>query len=323
MSRPLRTTYPNAIYHIINRGSHKDRIFRRKRDKEAFLSRMQETAKLFDVIVYGYCLMDNHFHLLIQTLNPNISQFMQRLQSGYANWFRTKYGQVEPLFQGRYKSVLVEDESYLVTLSAYIHLNPVRAKIVERAEEYHWSSCSVYLRSAESELIDPKPVLSSAGGVENYRYILAGMLNEPPEKEAVYGKYSLLGNEAFREKISRQHLKSTAKKKKTRHDTQPDYRKITKRSARSVRDAVADVMGVSFETLTAKTQNNIARKMYGLMLKREAQLFIAEIADIMQMKPLAAGDLIRRFEKQLLQSKELQKIASNIKEKLYGVQKDT
>jgi REP element-mobilizing transposase RayT len=283
---------------------------------------MQETAKLFNVIVYGYCLMNNHFHLLIQTLNPNISQFMQRLQGGYANWFRTKYGQVGPLFQGRYKSILVEDESYLVTLSAYIHLNPVRAKMVERAAEYKWSSCSVYLGNVESELINPKPVLSSAGGVENYKYILAGMLNEPPEKEAIYGKYSLLGNDAFKEKIVRQHQKSTEKKKKPRH-AQPDYRKLTKRSVRSVRDAVSDVMGVSHKILIAKTQNNIARKMYGLMLKREAQLFIAEVADIMQMKPLAAGDLIRRFEKQLLQSKDLQKKANDIRRKLYETEKDT
>ena len=319
MSRPLRTTYPGAIYHIINRGSHKDRIFRRKRDKEAFLSRMLETAQLFDVIVYGYCLMDNHFHLLVQTLNPNISQFMQRLQGGYANWFRTKYGQVGPLFQGRYKSVLVEDESYLVTLSAYIHLNPVRAKMVKNAAEYKWSSCAVYLENAESELVDPKPVLSYAGGIENYRYILVGMLNESPEKEAIYGKYSLLGNDAFREKIARQHLKNNKKDDELHYDTQPDYKKITKRTARSVRDTVAVVMGVSSEILTAKTQNNIARKMYGLMLKREAQLCIIKVAKIMQMKPLAAGDLIRRFEKQLLQSKDLQKIANNIKVKLYGL----
>ncbi|MCK5809164.1 hypothetical protein KAH37_09290, partial [bacterium] len=91
------------------------------------------------------------------------------------------------------------------------------------------------------------------------------------------------------------------------------------RTARSVRDAVRDVMDVPSEMLTAKTQNNIARKMYGLMLKREAHLCITKVAKIMQMKPLAAGDLIRRFEKQLLQSKDLQKIANNIKVKLYGL----
>jgi len=276
---------------------------------------MQETAKLFDVVVYGYCLMDNHFHLLIQTLNPNISQFMQRLQSGYANWFRTKYGQVGPLFQGRYKSVLVEDESYLVTLSAYIDLNPVRAKMVERAEEYRWSSCSVYLRSAESELIDPKPVLSYAGGVENYRNIFAEMQNEPPEKEAIYGKYSLLGKDAFKEKLVRQHL---TKNDEINHDMQPEYGKIIKRDPEFVRDVVAKVMKVKREVLIAKTQNNVPRKLYALMLKREAQLPLAEIGVIMNMKVYAIGDLIRRFEKQVSQSEELSVIANKIKEKLYG-----
>ncbi len=280
---------------------------------------MQKIAKLFDVIVYGYCLMDNHFHLLVQTINPNISQFMQRLQSGYANWFRTKYGQVGPLFQGRYKSVLVEDESYLVTLSAYIHLNPVRAKMVERAEEYRWSSCSIYLENAESELIDPKPVLSSAGGVENYRYILAGMLNEPPEKEAIYGKYSLLGSDAFKENLVREHLiKNGVKNDETVHAMQPDYGKIIRRDSNFVRDVVADVMGVSFEVLTTKTKNNVARKMYGLMLKREAHLPLSDIAAIMDMKICAVGALLRRFEKEIMKSDELQDIVNKIRGKLYG-----
>ena len=315
MSRPLRITYPGAIYHIINRGSHKDRIFRRKRDKEAFLSRMQKTAKLFDVIVYGYCLMDNHFHILIQTLNPNVSQFMQSLQGGYANWFRTKYGQVGPLFQGRYKSVLVEDESYLVTLSTYIHLNPVRAKMVENALDYKWSSCAVYLERLESELIDQTPVLSYASGVENYRYILAGMLNEPPEKEAIYGKYSLLGKDAFKENLVRQHL---TKSDEINHDMQPEYGKIIKRDPEFVRDVVANFMNVKKEVLIAKTQNNLPRKLYALMLKRNAHLPLAEIGAIMNMKVYAIGDLIRRFEKQVSQSEELSVIANKIKEKLYG-----
>ena len=264
--------------------------------------------------------MDNHFHLLVQTLNPNISQFMQRLQSGYANWFRTKYGQVGPLFQGRYKSVLVEDESYLVTLSAYIHLNPVRAKMVERAEEYRWSSCSVYLENAESELIDPKPVLSSAGGVENYRYILAGMLNEPPEKEAIYGKYSLLGNDAFKENLVRKHLiKQGTKDDETLHTMQPDYGRIIKREPDFVRDVVAGVMGVSPKVLTAKTKKNDARKMYGLMLKREAHLSLSDIASIMDMKIFAVGALLRRFEKEIMKSDGLQDIVNKIRGKLYGV----
>lgn len=244
---------------------------------------------------------------------------MQRLQSGYANWFRTKYGQVGPLFQGRYKSVLVEDESYLVTLSAYIHLNPVRAKMVENALEYKWSSCGVYLDGAESELVDPKPLLSSAGGVENYRYILAGMLNEPPEKEAIYGKYSLLGNDAFKENLVRKHLiKNGIKDDETVHTMQPDYGRIIKREPDSVRDAVADVMNVLSTVLLAKTKNNVARKMYGLMLKREAHLPLSDIAAIMDMKIFAVGALLRRFEKQISQSDEMHDIVNKIRSKLYG-----
>jgi len=108
MSRPLRITYPGAIYHIINRGSRRDKIFRRIGDRIEFLERLQASLEKSNGVLFGYCLMDNHFHLLIQTLEPNISNIMQTLQGGYANWFRFKHRLVGPLFQSRFKSVLVE-----------------------------------------------------------------------------------------------------------------------------------------------------------------------------------------------------------------------
>ncbi len=131
MTRPLRISYPGAIYHIINRGSRRERIFRRRNDRLEFLSKIQSACEKYNAMVHAYCLMDNHYHLLIETLEGDISSIMQKVQSGYANWFRAKYKQIGPLFQGRYKSVLVENHAYLITLSCYIHLNPVRAKMVE------------------------------------------------------------------------------------------------------------------------------------------------------------------------------------------------
>jgi putative transposase len=204
MARPLRITYPGAIYHIINRGCRRDKIFRRIADREEFLARLTASSSKYGIIINGYCLMDNHFHLLVETPNENLSAFMQLLQCGYANWFKVRYKLVGPLFQSRFKSVLVEDESYLVTLSAYIHLNPVRAKMTNDPESYKWSSCGIYLRNEKTELVDPSMVLEYAGGVDNYKFILSEMIEDSLPPEAVYGKFSILGTAAFKEKVARQ-----------------------------------------------------------------------------------------------------------------------
>jgi len=319
MTRPLRITYPGAIYHIINRGSRRDRIFRRIKDRDEFLARLGSVSEKYGAIVHAYCLMDNHFHLLLETPKGQISSIMQRLQGGYANWFKAKYKQIGPLFQSRYKSVLVEDESYLVTLSAYIHLNPVRAKLAKNAEDYRWSSCKLYFNESKNELIDPGTVLGYAGGIKNYRYILSEMIDESPPLEAIYGKFSILGKESFKEKMLRQkESELKADNRSIDHAAQPEYIKLKSVSIEKIADIVMEVLNVRREMLTAKTRGNIARKLYFLMLKKYTTMKISEIADLAEMKYHTTGELIRSFEKDVKKSKKLQNITEKTKEKIYA-----
>ncbi|HRZ80630.1 MAG TPA: transposase, partial [bacterium] len=307
----LRITYPGAIYHIINRGCRKDRIFRRVADREEFLTRLSAASSKYGILVHGYCLMDNHFHLLVETPGENLSAFMQLLQCGYANWFKVRYKLVGPVFQSRFKSVLVEDASYLVTLSAYIHLNPVRAKIIEDPESYRWSSCGLYLRDEKSEIVDPAMVLEYAGGVDNYRFILSEMIGDTPPPESVYGKYSILGTAAFKEKVARQIDDS-----RINIQDQPEFHKLKSVTDQKLRKIISDVMQVKERSLTEKSYKNTGRKIYLYMLKKHTKMKVSEIAEHSKMKQHAAGELIRKFEKKFENAEELRILIEYIEKRL-------
>ena len=317
MSRPLRITYPGAIYHIINRGSRRDKIFKRIKDKKQFLSRLLEVKEKYGVIIHAYCIMDNHYHLLVETPNANISSFMKILQGGYANWFKAKYNQIGPLFQSRYKSVLVEDEAYLITLSAYIHLNPVRAGIIERAEKYTWSSCFNYFKGTKSDLLEQSTILKYSGNRRNYFHILSEMINNVPVPEAIYGKFSILGSDAFKEKVVRQKkLEFIEENKSIDLIALPEYKKLLNVSLEDVQKAVLKQFKVSKATLKSKTRANDAKKVYALLLKRYTSMKIVEISEEINMNYHAAGEMIRLFDRKI-KSRKMSKLAKII-DKLKG-----
>lgn len=145
MARPLRVEYPGAVYHVINRGNAGEKLFRSNRDREKFLIYLEKAVERFDIKIHTYCLMSNHFHLLIETPLPNLSQSIQWINVSYAGYFNRKHNRTGHLFQGRFKSILVDADEYLKQLSRYIHLNPVRAKIVARPDEYQWSSYPAFV----------------------------------------------------------------------------------------------------------------------------------------------------------------------------------
>lgn len=145
MSRPLRIEYPGAFYHVINRGLERREIFRSKPDYEYFLDLLLQLHEKYGLWVHSYCLMPNHYHLYLETPNGHLSKIMRQLDGHYTQKFNKKYARVGPLMQGRYKAVLVEQDSYSLQLSKYIHLNPVKAKIVRTPEEFVWSSYSAFI----------------------------------------------------------------------------------------------------------------------------------------------------------------------------------
>ena len=140
MTRPLRIEYPGAVYHITTRGNARNDIFCDDRDRNTFLGILTETVKRYNWLCHAYCLMDNHYHLLIETPEANLSQGMRQLNGIYTQRYNRRHQKVGHVFQGRYKAVLVEKESYLLELCRYVVLNPVRARIVELPEYWHWGS---------------------------------------------------------------------------------------------------------------------------------------------------------------------------------------
>ncbi len=148
MSRPLRLEYPGAWYHAMNRGRRGDDIFSGSNDYETFVTLLQEAAELWGVRVSAYCLMKNHYHVVLQTPLGNLSRFMRHINGVYTQRYNRSHGYDGQLFRGRYKSILVEEDSYLLELVRYIHRNPLRAGLVERLSDYPWSSHQSYLSSS-------------------------------------------------------------------------------------------------------------------------------------------------------------------------------
>ena len=144
MARQWRIEYPGAFYHILSRGNERQEIFRSDDDRELFLELIGDFSSRFQIDVFAYVLMGNHYHLLLKTHEGNLSKAMQWLGTTYTRKINLKYGRIGHLFQGRYKSLLVENDRYLLRLSCYIHRNPLRARIVKRLSDYPWSSFRSY-----------------------------------------------------------------------------------------------------------------------------------------------------------------------------------
>lgn len=140
MSRPLRIELPGGVYHITSRGNAKQEIFEDDKDREQFLSLISHVVDRYGWLCHAYCLMNNHYHLLIETLLPTLSRGMRQLNGLYTQRYNERHQRVGHLFQGRYKSILVEKEAHLLELCRYIVLNPVRANIVDHPVKWRWSS---------------------------------------------------------------------------------------------------------------------------------------------------------------------------------------
>jgi len=144
MSRQARKKSESGIYHVMVRGINKEPIFRAVEDRLRYLEILSEVKESSPFVIYAFCLMDNHVHLLLQELGEPIGDTLKRIGSSYVYWFNRKYERVGHLFQGRFRSEAVEDDPYFLTVLRYIHQNPVRAKITQHCHEYPWSSYAVY-----------------------------------------------------------------------------------------------------------------------------------------------------------------------------------
>ncbi len=144
MARKPRIHYPGAVYHVILRGNGKQDIFFEEEDRCRFYLLLQEGIERYRHQVHAFCLMTNHVHLVVQVADIHLSRIMQNLSFRYTRWVNWRHDRSGHFFQGRYKVVLVDGDSYLLELVRYVHLNPVRAKMASTPEEYAWTSHRAY-----------------------------------------------------------------------------------------------------------------------------------------------------------------------------------
>lgn len=177
MSRPLRLNFPSAIYHLTSRGNARAAIYLDDDDKQRFLDLLKSCVEKFNWICHSYCLMDNHYHLLIETPDANLQAGMRQLNGVYTQQFNRKHGRVGHVFQGRYKAILIDKDSYLLELCRYVVLNPVRAKMVALPDQYHWSSFPVTMGTHKgSSCASAEWILSQFSSRKRYQqFVLEGI----------------------------------------------------------------------------------------------------------------------------------------------------
>lgn len=164
MARPLRIEYPGAFYHVTSRGNEQKDVFKSQKDREKFLDYLASATERYGAVVHAFCLMINHYHLLLATPNGNLAQIMRHLYGAYTTYFNVKRQRSGHLFQGRYKAILVEFDACALELTRYIHLNPVGAGMVERPEDYPYSSDHAFIGAGCDPRITTSTVLGLVGG---------------------------------------------------------------------------------------------------------------------------------------------------------------
>lgn len=317
MSRPLRIEYDNAFYHVIARGERRDAIFTCPADKEKFLVKLGETTEKYRLLVHAYVLMGNHYHVLVETPQGNLSHAMHYLNASYGNWFRHKYEIAGSVFQGRYKAILVEKDKYLKMLSAYIHLNPVRAGIVTKPSLYEHSSYRFYnLKSKPPVFLRTENLLGMFNGNRSeYRRFVASYIKNGTEidPEEIYGKNALLGSESFL-RLALKKLKNAGGAINERE--QPDARDLALVNADDIMEIMLVEMRISEEVIWQKPRGNVYRKLliYGLWHHTASSL--KQIGEIMNMDYSAVSATVRIFEKEMKTDKVCRCLAEKLAEEV-------
>lgn len=209
MTRPLRLEAPGALYHVTARGNRRDRIFRDDTDRLVWLDMLAIVCRRHRCTTYSFCQMTNHFHLMMQTEDANLSQAMRQLNGLYSQYFNRRHGIVGHLFQGRFHAVLVQKETYLRVLCRYIVLNPVRAKMVAAVDDWQWSSHRYMISDEDAPCwLDRDWLLGQFGdsrqqAIAAYQLYLTAGLNDGSPLDAIRHRV-LLGDDDF--VTGQQHL---------------------------------------------------------------------------------------------------------------------
>jgi REP element-mobilizing transposase RayT len=308
MARPLRIEYPGAFYHVTARGNEQKDIFKSQKDREKFLSCLEAATKRFAVVIHAYCLMGNHYHLLLETPQGNLSQIMKHINSSYTTYFNVKRKRAGHLLQGRYKAILIDADEYALELSRYIHLNPVRVGIADIPENYTWMSYRCYTgHTVTPDWLRTNFILGFFGRKESaarkkYQAFvndLIGREYSSPLKKTVAS--TILGSVEFVAEIQEQQLSG---KKKDRE--LPTLRKLAaKPSLYRIVEAVRTAFPED-RRLATKAGIYLCHHFSGVKLR--------EIGELFQLSESGITQASRRFGKDVVKDKKLREKLKQIAE---------
>ena len=324
MARPLRIQFPGAYYHVMSRGNGRQRIFHCDNDRQKFISLLAESLEMYSVLLHAYILMNNHYHILIQTLKPNCAGFMHRLNVYYAGWFNHKYNTCGHLYQGRYKAIIIEADSYLLEVSRYLHLNSVRSAVRsinnfdskwQHATSYQWSSLPGYIKKANiRKFVCYDQILPMIGSRRHYaQFVAAGIRNEirNPFENVKYGL--LLGDEEFTKIMRAECIEEGSIQE------QPSYRELVTESIDPQRVilCVARIYGIEKKKILHYYGNSEVRGIVSELLYRYSDLTHTEIGTLLGGISYSAVSRLRhRLQHKLHTNQQIRAIYSEAEKRL-------
>lgn len=309
MARPLRIEYEGALYHVTSRGNEKRKVFFSRKDYEKFKEYLANAIEKFGFVLHGYVLMTNHYHLIIETPEKNLSKIMHYVNSSYTTYTNVKRKRNGHLFQGRFKAIVVDRDSYLLELSRYLHLNPVRANMAEKPEDYPYSSYGCFAASTGDKLVTTRTILemiSSNPAMAREKYIsfvesAMGEEIESPFKK-VYGGI-ILGNVNFVKgvlgKIEDDQLEKeeTSNRRSLRASRLPE----------EVISAICTHYGIAPEEISSVGKSDV-RKICLYLLKKHTSAANREIGEVLGgMGATAVAKAYQRFTDDLANDPRLNK----------------
>lgn len=327
MARPLRIQYSGAVYHLTCRGNERRDIFWGDDDRQIFLRILSQSLNIYSVQLHAYALMSNHFHLLVATPLGNLSEFMRHFNITYTSNFNRRHKRVGHLYQGRYKSILVEKEAYLSVLSRYIHLNPIRVPAFENDDnkrkatfllKFPWSSLPGYLdKNKRDWMVNYSLVLADFGGDTPkgraaYRRQLLADIDESLEVKNEVFSQSVIGGEAFLEWVKETFLAGEESKER------PAVGKIKRyRQKEVILALIAEETGKDLAAIKAEKGN--LRRLAMDLLFRYGGLRGPEVGALFEVGYSAVSQERKRLREKRGEDREFEKLVRRLENKLSTV----
>ena len=291
MARKPRIHFPTALYHVIARGNRRQAIFLDKKDFKTYLSFLAEYKRKFSFHLYAYALMKNHLHLLMAVEEIPLSKIMQILQFRFTRYFNKRYRKIGHLFQGRYKAILCDQDPYLLELVRYIHLNPVRCRVVGDPDQYLWTGHLSYMGMGKDELLDKEFVLRQFGRGRNqarrrYRQFVLDALPLGHQKKYYEVKdQRYLGEDDFIDQIERR--KTSAE------------RLLFEIPLEDIAKEVINHMAISRDRMYSLSRDRIGaygRGIVGYLARKLTGALVKDIARHFGREPMTMSEAVMKVE---------------------------